>query len=228
MTQLRVVADESKRDEGQAEPGVLDPEAEGLARSSSTDRADDGGGRPVSCMPYIADEDGQQRAAGRSGLRGRAPRRRTSTTARSRSTAARTRSSATSSPRRSWGCGCWGTEAGDDGDRMDFDLRDEQRLLKDSVDRLIADRYEFRAAQEIRARPRRLRARAVGAVRRARPARPAVRRRRRAASAAAPVETDDRDGGVRARAGARAVSRDRHARRRPAASRRQRRRSRRR
>ena len=26
---------------------------------------------------------------------------------------------------------------------MDFDLTDEQRLLKDSVDRLLADRYDF-------------------------------------------------------------------------------------
>ena len=26
---------------------------------------------------------------------------------------------------------------------MDFDLSEEQRLLKDSVDRLMADRYDF-------------------------------------------------------------------------------------
>ena len=35
---------------------------------------------------------------------------------------------------------------------MDFDLTDEQRLLKESVDRLLADRYAFedrrRYAQE--------------------------------------------------------------------------------
>jgi alkylation response protein AidB-like acyl-CoA dehydrogenase len=35
---------------------------------------------------------------------------------------------------------------------MDFDFSDEQRLLKDSVDRLVADRYDFetrkRYAQE--------------------------------------------------------------------------------
>jgi pimeloyl-CoA dehydrogenase small subunit len=33
---------------------------------------------------------------------------------------------------------------------MDFDLTDEQRLLKDSVDRLIADRYDFEARKKHR------------------------------------------------------------------------------
>src|SRR5262249_55507094 len=55
-----------------------------------------------------------------------------STGARSRSTAARTRSSGTSSRRRSWG-----SEA------MDFDLTEEQRLLQESVGKLIADEYDF-------------------------------------------------------------------------------------
>src|SRR5579864_1006715 len=55
-----------------------------------------------------------------------------STGARSRSTAAPTRSSATSSRRRSWG-----SEA------MDFDLTEEQRLLQESVGKLIADEYDF-------------------------------------------------------------------------------------
>src|SRR5215472_14100553 len=55
-----------------------------------------------------------------------------STGARSRSTAAPTRSSTTSSPRRSWG-----SEA------MDFDLTEEQRLLQESVGKLIADEYGF-------------------------------------------------------------------------------------
>src|SRR6266568_4264482 len=59
-------------------------------------------------------------------------RRPISTGARSRSMAARTRSSGTSSRRRYWGSS-----------RMDFDLSDEQRLLKDSVTRLIADAYDF-------------------------------------------------------------------------------------
>ncbi|MCL2428014.1 MAG: acyl-CoA dehydrogenase family protein [Alphaproteobacteria bacterium] len=36
---------------------------------------------------------------------------------------------------------------------MDFDLTDEQRLLKDSVERLIADRYEFEARKKILAAP---------------------------------------------------------------------------
>ena len=36
---------------------------------------------------------------------------------------------------------------------MDFDLSDEQRLLKDSVDRFIADRYGFEARRSHRAEP---------------------------------------------------------------------------
>ncbi|MBS0560246.1 MAG: acyl-CoA dehydrogenase family protein [Proteobacteria bacterium] len=36
---------------------------------------------------------------------------------------------------------------------MDFDLTDEQRLLKDSVDRLIADRYDFEARRKYAALP---------------------------------------------------------------------------
>jgi len=36
---------------------------------------------------------------------------------------------------------------------MDFDLTEEQRLLKDSVDRLIADRYEFEARKKLMAEP---------------------------------------------------------------------------
>ncbi len=36
---------------------------------------------------------------------------------------------------------------------MDFDLNDEQRLLKDSVDRMIGDRYGFEARRGYRAQP---------------------------------------------------------------------------
>jgi pimeloyl-CoA dehydrogenase small subunit len=36
---------------------------------------------------------------------------------------------------------------------MDFDLTDEQRLLKDSVDRLIADRYDFEARKKYAREP---------------------------------------------------------------------------
>jgi len=36
---------------------------------------------------------------------------------------------------------------------MDFDLTDEQRLLKDSVDRMIGDRYGFEARRGYRAKP---------------------------------------------------------------------------
>ncbi len=36
---------------------------------------------------------------------------------------------------------------------MDFDLTEEQRLLKDSVERLVTDRYEFEARKKIMAEP---------------------------------------------------------------------------
>ena len=36
---------------------------------------------------------------------------------------------------------------------MDFDLTDEQRLLKDSVDRLIADQYQFEQRKKYMAEP---------------------------------------------------------------------------
>jgi pimeloyl-CoA dehydrogenase small subunit len=36
---------------------------------------------------------------------------------------------------------------------MDFDLNDEQRLLKDSVERLLADRYDFEARKKFMAEP---------------------------------------------------------------------------
>src|SRR5689334_3608591 len=55
-----------------------------------------------------------------------------STGARSRSTAAPTRSSGTSSPKRSW-----------DFSAVDVDLTEEQRLLQESVGKLIADHYDF-------------------------------------------------------------------------------------
>ena len=36
---------------------------------------------------------------------------------------------------------------------MDFDLNDEQRLLKDSVDRLISDQYQFEQRKKYTAEP---------------------------------------------------------------------------
>ena len=36
---------------------------------------------------------------------------------------------------------------------MDFDLTDEQRLLRDSVDRLIADQYPFEQRKKYLAEP---------------------------------------------------------------------------
>src|SRR3954464_2697769 len=102
-------------------------------------------------------------------------RRPISTGARSRSTGGRTRSRRTSSRRRFWGCeraNCeWRMASGfrlrairhspfatrhspiRDSDGMDFDLTEEQRLLKDSVDRLVADRYEFESRKRYQAEP---------------------------------------------------------------------------
>jgi len=36
---------------------------------------------------------------------------------------------------------------------MDFDLTDEQRLLKDSIDRLISDQYQFEQRKKYLAEP---------------------------------------------------------------------------
>ena len=47
---------------------------------------------------------------------------------------------------------------------MDFDLTDEQRLLKDSVDRLIADQYQFEQRKKYMARAGRLERGDVAAV----------------------------------------------------------------
>src|SRR3954447_25500983 len=98
-------------------------------------------------------------------------RRPISTGARSRSTAARTRSRRTSSRRRFWGCesaNCEWRMASvfsldspfatrhsqiRDSDGMDFDLSEEQRLLKDSVERLVADRYDFESRKGYQAEP---------------------------------------------------------------------------
>ena len=67
---------------------------------------------------------------------------------------------------------------------MDFDLTDEQRLLKDSVDRLIADQYQFEQRKKYMAEPDGWSRAAVAAIRRTRAAGPAVRRKRMAVSAA--------------------------------------------
>ena len=72
---------------------------------------------------------------------------------------------------------------------MDFELSEEQRLLKDSVERLTDAALRLRGAQEIHGGARRLEPRAVEAVCRARPHRRCRSPRSTAASAAAPVET---------------------------------------
>src|ERR1700721_2244662 len=87
----------------------------------------------------------------------RRSRRAISTTARFRSMAARTRSSAISSPRRCWDFDSSPSprERGEvkkapaskkfvvEETKMDFDLSEEQRLLKESVDGLLGDAYDF-------------------------------------------------------------------------------------
>src|SRR5258708_6605155 len=75
----------------------------------------------------------------RSAPNGRARWRRTiSTGARSRSMAVRTRFRRISSPKPYWDC---------ERLSMDFSFTDEQRLLKESIERLLADRYSFEARQ---------------------------------------------------------------------------------
>src|SRR5688572_17750494 len=66
----------------------------------------------------------------------------TSTCARRRSTAARTRSSATSSRTGSWDCSA-----------MDFELDADQILLRDSLQRLLAQEYSFAARRRVLATP---------------------------------------------------------------------------
>ena len=96
---------------------------------------------------------------------------------------------------------------------MDFELSEEQRLLKDCVERLCAQRYDFEARKKYMKETDGWSRDTVEAVRRSRPDRAAVRRgarrhRRRAG------RDHDRDGGVRPRARAGALFRDRRARRR--------------
>ena len=68
---------------------------------------------------------------------------------------------------------------------MNFDLSEDQRLLKDGVERLLAERYGFEQRKKYLAEARRLEPRAVAPLRRDGPARPALRRGATAAWAAA-------------------------------------------
>ena len=58
---------------------------------------------------------------------------------------------------------------------MDFDFSDEQRMLKESVEQLITDRYTFEQRKQYLKEPAGLQPRDVGAVRRDGIAGPAVR-----------------------------------------------------
>ena len=183
-----------------------------------------------------------QRAADRTSTGRRRSRRPISTTARSRSTAAPTRSSATSSPRRCWALTAdplvpslrmderrtdrwsrrlaWSASERAD---MDFDLTDEQRLLKDSVERLLADSYgDFDTRKSYMQRAEGLQRGALAASTPS-SACSACRSPRTHGGFGGGADRDhDRDGGVRPGAGARALPRHRRARRRRAAARRQR------
>src|SRR5262245_8886371 len=97
---------------------------------------------------------GTSRRSAPTGRRG-SPRN-TSTCARSRSTAVRTKSRRTSSRKRYLVFENWDFEScrfEGLGSRMDFELSEEQRLLKDSVERLLADRYDFSARQRFMHEP---------------------------------------------------------------------------
>src|SRR3984957_11174442 len=83
---------------------------------------------------------GTSRRSARTGRR--RLRRLTSICARSRFTADRTKFSAALSPKRFWGC-----------EHMNFDLTEEQQLLRDSVTRLLADRYSFENRKKFQAGP---------------------------------------------------------------------------
>ncbi len=72
---------------------------------------------------------------------------------------------------------------------MDFDLTDEQRLLKDSVDRLIADQYQFEQRKKYLARTGWLEPRRHGSSSPNSACSVCRSRNNSAASAADPVET---------------------------------------
>ncbi len=136
MTQLRVVAAEAKRgDKGKPDPASSILKIKGSELQQATTELLMEVVRAV-CPAVPAGSHGRlERAAHRHGL-GRDRRADLfQTGARSRSTADPTRSRRTLSLRQSWVC--------EGGCEMDFDLNDEQRLIKDSVERLLADRYDF-------------------------------------------------------------------------------------
>ena len=126
--------------------------------------------------------------------------------------------------RARWGrCGMARSTAAANSRGLSDGFRPERRAAPVEGQRRAPARrpLRFRAAQGPRAEPRGLEPRIVGAICRARPARPALRRgarrhRRRTG------RDDDRDGGVRPRPGARTLSGDGRARRRLSAPRRQR------
>ena len=72
---------------------------------------------------------------------------------------------------------------------MDFDFTEEQRLLKESVDRLVADRYEFEQRKALPPDAGRLEPRRSGRNTPSSACSACLSPRRMAASAAAPVET---------------------------------------
>ncbi len=57
MTQLRVVADEKNRGARQAQPGLLDPQAQGLGDPAGDDGVADGCRRAPTSLPYQPHDD---------------------------------------------------------------------------------------------------------------------------------------------------------------------------
>ena len=89
-------------------------------------------------------------------------------------------------------------------------------MLKDSIERLIGERYQFEQRRRLSRLRRWLQPRAVADLCRHGPARPALRRKRRR-TGRRPCRHDDHHGSARTRLDAGAVSRDRRTRRRTAA-----------
>ena len=167
MTQMRVLSEDRQRKDRLPNPKSSILKIKGSEIQQATTAAAAGDRRParrcpIRRRPTIPSSAPTSRPWISNGPRRR--RRPISTTARPRSTAAPTRSSATSSPRPCWAFDLIATpglvlslskdapeprpvvrQADHGAPRkchvMDFDLNDEQRQLKDSVERLLADTY---------------------------------------------------------------------------------------
>ena len=141
MTQLRVVAAERRRTDNKPDPAssILKIKGSEIQQATTELLLEVVGPYAMPISPSTARTSaGTSRRSAPNGLaRSRRP---ISTGARRRSMAAPTRSKRTSSPRQFLGA-CERND-GTDG-LIDGFRREEQRLLKESLDRLIGDRYAF-------------------------------------------------------------------------------------